>query len=103
MISTRRGTMRRGIVAAVALAAALALPDERAYAQERDTTARDTVRADSAAERPFVRGGAYDKPYQTRLLGRTAIGGYAEAHARYERVDGLQDEAGFVAKRFNLF
>jgi hypothetical protein len=62
---------------------------------------RDTVRADTT--RPFVRGGVYDKPYQTRLLGRTAIGGYAEAHARYERVDGLTEESGFEAKRFNIF
>ena len=51
----------------------------------------------------MVRGGVYDKPFQTRLFGRTAIGGYAEAHARYQRVDGLQDETGFSAKRFNLF
>ena len=64
---------------------------------QRDTTARDTL------ERPFVRGGVYDKPYLTRLGGRTTIGGYAEAHARWERVDGQQDEAGFEAKRFNLF
>jgi len=62
---------------------------------------RDTVRADST--RPFVRGGVYDKPYQTRLLGRTAIGGYAEAHARYERVDGITGGLGFEAKRFNIF
>ncbi|HEX9562684.1 MAG TPA: hypothetical protein VF981_01885 [Gemmatimonadaceae bacterium] len=62
---------------------------------------RDTIRADTT--RPFVRGGVYDKPYQTRLLGRTAIGGYAEAHARYERADGLTEEAGFEAKRFNIF
>ena len=53
--------------------------------------------------RPFVPGGIYDKPFQSRLLGRTAIGGYAEAHARYERVDGLRERAGFEAKRFNLF
>ncbi|MGH7679912.1 MAG: hypothetical protein ACRENU_15690 [Gemmatimonadaceae bacterium] len=65
-------------------------------AQQRDTLA-DTAR------RPFVRGGVYDKPFQTRLFGRTAIGGYAEAHARWEEVEGLQDEAGFEAKRFNLF
>lgn len=58
---------------------------------------RDTI------ERPFVTGGVYDKPYLGRLLGRTAIGGYAEAHARYERVDGLTEESGFLAKRFNLF
>ena len=75
------------------LVLALATP---AFAQQRDT-----VRADST--RPFVRGGVYDKPYQTRLLGRTAIGGYAEAHARYERVDGLIEDAGFELKRFNLF
>lgn len=62
---------------------------------------RDTVRADTT--RPFVRGGVYDKPYQTRLLGRTAIGGYAEAHSRYERVDGVTEEAGFELKRFNFF
>ena len=43
--------------------------------------------------RPFVPGGVYDKPFQGRLLGRTAIGGYAEAHARYERVDGLRGRA----------
>lgn len=62
---------------------------------------RDSARADSI--RPFVPGGMYDKPFQGRLLGRTAIGGYAEAHARYEKVDGLRERAGFEAKRFNLF
>jgi hypothetical protein len=65
-------------------------------AQQRDTLA-DSVK------RPFVRGGVYDKPSQTRLFGRTAIGGYAEAHARWQEVEGLRDEAGFEAKRFNLF
>jgi hypothetical protein len=76
-------------------------------AQQRDTIKSDTLaRADSvrrADERPFVRGGVYDKPYQTRLFGRTAIGGYAEAHARYERVDGVRETAGFQAKRMTLF
>ena len=66
-------------------------------AAQRDTTARDTT------ERPFVRGGVYDKPFLTRLGGRTALGGYAEVHARMERVDGQPDESGFEAKRFNLF
>ena len=77
------------------LVALLTLVSHPALAQ------RDTVRADTT--RPFVRGGVYDKPYQTRLLGRTAIGGYAEAHARYERVDGITEESGFEAKRFNIF
>ncbi len=60
----------------------------------------DTIEVD---ERPFVLGGQFDKPYLTTLLGCTAIGGYAEAHARYERVDGATEDAGFEAKRFNLF
>jgi hypothetical protein len=58
---------------------------------------QDTVPA------PFVEGGIYDKPYLTTLLGRTALGGYAEAHARLEREDGVTEEFGFEAKRFNLF
>lgn len=77
--------------AAWLVAAAVAAP---ASAQQppRDTLAR-----------PFVRGGAYDKPYQTTLAGRTAIGGYAEAQARWQRVDGAPEESGFEAKRFNIF
>ena len=67
----------------------------KGLAQQRDTLADTT--------RPFVRGGIYDKPHQNRLFGRTAIGGYAEAHARWQEVEGLQDEAGFEAKRFTLF
>jgi hypothetical protein len=67
-----------------------------AAAQQPDT-ASDTTR------RPFVKGGVYDKPYQTRLFGRTALGGYAEAHARWQEQEGLKDDAGFEAKRFNLF
>lgn len=70
---------------------ALALLPAMLAAQEADTT------------RPFVRGGVYDKPYQAQLLGRTALGGYAEAHARYQRVDGVIEGLGFEAKRFNLF
>jgi hypothetical protein len=60
------------------------------------------VRQDTT-RRPFVEGGIFDKPYLGRLLGRTAVGGYAEAHARWERADGVTEEAGFIAKRFNLF
>ncbi len=93
------------------LALTTSLFPSTADAQQRDSTRAprpaertlpDSAPADTM-RRPFVRGGIYDKPFQTRLLGRTAVGGYAEAHARYERVEGLQDEAGFEAKRFNLF
>jgi hypothetical protein len=60
----------------------------------------DTIPAE---DRPFVAGGAFDKPYLTNLLGRTAIGGYAETHARWRQVDGARDEMGFELKRWNIF
>ncbi len=94
MIPSRLTTTRRGLVGAAVLVLATAAP---AAAQRDTTAARDTI------TRPFVRGGVYDKPYLTRLGGRTTLGGYAEAHARWERVDGRTDDAGFEAKRFNLF
>lgn len=83
------GVVIRALMAIALLAMPLA-------AQRRDSIADSTAR-------PFVRGGVYDKPYQNRLFGRTAIGGYAEAHARWQEVEGLQDDAGFELKRFNLF
>ena len=63
---------------------------------QQDTTAVDP-------EQVTVPGSMYDKPYLTTLAGRTAIGGYAEGHARFGRVDGVTEELGFEAKRFNLF
>lgn len=80
--------MRRVMAAVLALLAGVT---SHVNAQQQDTL------------RPFVRGGVYDKPYLGTILGRAAIGGYAEAHARYGRVDGVTEEAGFVARRFNLF
>ncbi len=65
--------------------------------------AQDTAAVRPEPPRPFVEGGVYDKPYLGRLMGRTAIGGYAEAHARVTRVDGVTDDAGFEAKRWNIF
>ena len=75
--------------------AALTMLAWPAAGQEEPDTAGDP--------RPFVEGGAYDKPYLTRLLGRTAIGGYAEAHARWERVDGVREGLGFELRRWNIF
>ena len=77
--------------------AALSMLAAPASAQEEK---RDTTRTTG---RPFVEGGAFDKPYMTRLFGRTAIGGYAEAHARWEQADGVTEEAGFDLKRWNIF
>jgi hypothetical protein len=85
---------RRCVVIAVDVAIAIAalIAPCRLIAQGGDTVSR-----------PFVRGGMYDKPFLGRLAGGIALGGYAELHARHERVDGARDEAGFVPKRFNLF
>lgn len=79
--------MRRLLIVLAALFVAAGV-----RAQQADTT-----------DRPFVRGGVYDKPFQHRLAGRAVFGGYAEAHWRHERADGLHVEGGFEAKRFNLF
>jgi hypothetical protein len=81
----------RFFAAVLALCLGIAAPAASAAQEPADST------------RPFVPGGVYDKPYLTTLLGRAALGGYAEAHARFERVDGVTDELGFEAKRFNLF
>ncbi len=51
----------------------------------------------------IVPGGVYDKPGMAQLGSRTSIGGYAEAHIRHERIDGVTSETTFEAKRFNLF
>ena len=77
------GPLYRSLMAMLALAAPLA-------GQEAP--------ADSAG-RPFVEGGAYDKPFLTRLAGRTAIGGYAEAHARWARADPSHSLPGPIARR----
>ncbi len=71
----------------------LVIPAANAVGQQQDTI----------VGRPFVRGGVYDRPYLTRLLGRTAIGGYAEMHARWQRADGVTEERGFELKRWNIF
>jgi hypothetical protein len=88
-----RGHRLFGVMLAASAASAASAA---AHAQRPDSLADTTAR-------PFVRGGVYDKPFQNRLFGRTAIGGYAEVHARWQEVEGLKDDAGFEAKRFNLF
>ena len=52
--------------------------------------------AQEAAEtesRPFVKGGAYDKPHLFKLAtGKATFGGYAEAHFRFEKEEGIVEE-----------
>lgn len=93
-----RSGRRRG--AAVALCVSLVLGAASA-ATAQDPDPAET--GDTLDVRPFVPGGIYDKPYLTTLLGRTALGGYAEAVAQWHRVDGITEEAGFEARRVNLF
>ena len=53
---------------------------------------------------PFVKGGFYDKPHLFKLAsGRANFGGYAEAHFRFEKANGIVEERTFVPKRFNMF
>lgn len=89
---------RRGIVAIALAALAMAGP-AAAQDPEEPPAVRDTVERD----RPFVAGGRGDRPYLAELAGRLAVGGYAEGHLRYRREDGITEESGFEAKRFNLF
>ena len=58
--------------------------------------------ASGNGERAFVSGGITDKPFITDVA-RASIGGYTEAHWRWERAEGLTEELGFEMKRFNLF
>ena len=53
--------------------------------------------------RPFVKGGISDKPFIAATSNRARVGGYMEAHFRYERVDGITEELRFEPKRFNIF
>lgn len=87
--------MKHGMQWLVAIAAVAFVVSPADAQRDRDTT--------EAAPRPFVEGGVYDKPYLATGLGRTAIGGYAEAHARYSESDGVREEAGFLLKRWNIF
>jgi len=61
--------------------------------------APDTLRA---SPRPFVPGGFDDKPYLSGIFGRIAVGGYVEAHARWEKIDGVTEELGIELRRWNL-
>lgn len=56
-----------------------------------------------AAPPVLVPGGIYDKPFMKRDLGRTLLGGYAEAQFRYEREAGVSDGVTFLLERLNLF
>jgi len=54
-------------------------------------------------QKPLVAGGIGDKPFITRLAGRTSIGGYMEALFIYEREAGVTEEVTFEPRRMNLF
>lgn len=60
---------------------------------------------DSADVRPapLVQGGIYDKPFITRLGGKTVIGGYMDVAGSFTRHMGINEGWSFEARRFNLF
>jgi hypothetical protein len=61
---------------------------------------QDTLRQRQA---PFVEGGIYDKPFITRLGGKTTIGGYMDALGSFVRNAGINEGWSFEARRFNIF
>ncbi len=81
------------MLATAILLAAQASPVIAESAAVEDSLAR--------AERPFVPGGIYDKPFIVRT-GRASLGGYVDAQARYARDDGVA-EYTFLLERLNLF
>lgn len=50
----------------------------------------------------LVQGGIYQRPY-IASVGRTALGGYLEAHVGLERAEGISEGPSFEVPRFNLF
>ncbi len=74
----------------------------------------DSVRADSTRAQPpapprqappdtaLVQGGVYNRPFITSV-GRTSIGGYAEANTNYFVEDGVGDGFSMELRRFNIF
>lgn len=54
-------------------------------------------------QKPFVKGGIYDKPYLVRPSARLAVGGYAEMLVRSNYEAGIHEGYSFEARRFNLF
>ncbi|MEX2115679.1 MAG: hypothetical protein WEB37_02235 [Bacteroidota bacterium] len=60
---------------------------------------------DSAHVRPapLVQGGIYDKPFITRLGGKTVVGGYMDVAGMFTRHMGINEGWSFEARRFNLF
>ncbi|GJQ21272.1 MAG: hypothetical protein HBSIN02_16270 [Bacteroidia bacterium] len=60
---------------------------------------------DTALVRPkaLVAGGIYDKPFITRLGGRTVIGGYTDVVGVFARTAGINEGWSFEARRFNFF
>ncbi|MBI4417603.1 MAG: hypothetical protein HY563_02425 [Ignavibacteriales bacterium] len=62
--------------------------------------AQDTVKVQP---KPLVSGGIYDKPFMTRLGGRTVIGGYMDVMGAFMRTAGINEGWSFEARRFNLF
>ncbi|HXG00020.1 MAG TPA: hypothetical protein VNL69_04505, partial [Bacteroidota bacterium] len=45
----------------------------------------------TVTRRPFVAGGIYDKPFMTRLGGKTTIGGYMDLLGSFHREAGINE------------
>lgn len=66
------------------------------------SNAPDTVQT-KPRQKPLVAGGIGDKPFITRLAGRTSLGGYVETLFIFEREAGVTTAITFEPRRMNLF
>jgi len=55
-----------------------------------------------APDTALVQGGIYQRPFIVSA-GRTAVGGYLEAHGAFSRTDGVPEGPSFEVRRFNIF
>ena len=55
-----------------------------------------------AQDTALVQGGIYQRPF-IFSAGRTAVGGYVEAHGSLFRTDGISEGPSFEVRRFNIF
>ncbi|MES3033018.1 MAG: hypothetical protein V4813_03360 [Gemmatimonadota bacterium] len=94
----------RQVALFVALLAALAVCAGSLSAQQRDTTAADTLRRGPRPPRDTgnVQGSIYTRPF-IGAAAQTAIGGYAEGNTNYFRQDGVSDGFSMELRRFNIF
>lgn len=104
-MNTRLAPARgRQVAIFVLFLSALALCAGVLSAQQRDSSAADTLRRGPRPPRDTggVQGSIYTRPFIVAAA-QTAVGGYAEGNTNYFREDGVGDGFSMELRRFNIF